>query len=210
MSAKDCGNHHDHRKKLFRRLFLAFVGFTLLVLFLVLLIFLILRPTKPHFLLLDATVFAFNSTPTTSNLLTTTLQVTFSSRNPNARIGIYYDKLDIYASYRSQQITLPTLLPDAYQGHKDVSVWSPFLYGNAVPVAPYVAAALGEDELAGTVLVNVKVNGRVRWKVGTFVSGRYRLYVNCPAYIAFGSWNSGVPAGAGIKFQLAQSCHVDV
>ncbi|GFZ20246.1 NDR1/HIN1-like 1 [Actinidia rufa] len=182
MSAKDCGNHHDHRKKLFRRLFLAFVGFTLLVLFLVLLIFLILRPTKPHFLLLDATVFAFNSTPTTSNLLTTTLQVTLSSRNPNARIGIYYDKLDIYASYRSQQITLPTLLPEAYQGHKDVSVWSPFLYGNRGAGGP----------------------------VGTFVSGRYRLYVNCPAYIAFGNRNSGVPAGAGIKFQLAQSCHVDV
>ncbi|GMG98418.1 hypothetical protein Nepgr_000258 [Nepenthes gracilis] len=41
---------------------------------------------------------------------------------------VYYEKLDVYAAYRNQQITLPTLLPPTYQGHKDTVVWSPFLY----------------------------------------------------------------------------------
>lgn len=142
------------------------------------------------------------------------LQVTLSSRNPNDRVGVFYDRVDVYATYRGQQITLPTMLPPTYQGHKDVDVWSPFIYGNTVPVAPYVAAALGEDQVTGRVLVNVKVDGRVRWKVGTWVSGRYHLYVNCPAYIVFGCnrVNScgGIAVGSGVKFQLVQSCHVDV
>ncbi|KAL2239278.1 UNVERIFIED_CONTAM: NDR1/HIN1-like protein 1 [Sesamum indicum] len=204
MMEKDCC-HETHREKLRRRLLTALLGFIVLILFLILLIWLILRPTKPHFVLQDATVYAFNLSST--NILTSNLQITLSSRNPNDRIGIYYDKVDVYAAYHGQQITLPTLLPPTYQGHKDITVWSPFLYGNQVPVAPYVGVSLSEDQIAGTVLVNVRVDGRIRWKVGTFISGRYHLHVNCPAYINFGGRNNGP---AAIKFELIMDCHVDV
>ncbi|KAH6773003.1 Late embryogenesis abundant hydroxyproline-rich glycoprotein family [Perilla frutescens var. hirtella] len=209
MTAKDCGHHHDERKKLYRRLFAGALGFVIVVLFLILLIWLILRPTKPHFVLQDATVFAFNLSG--GNTLTTTVQVTLAARNPNDRIGIYYDRVDVYAAYHGQQITLPTLLPSTYQGHKDSTVWSPFLYGNSVPVAPYLGVALTQDEIAGTVMVNIRVRGRIRWKVGTFISGGYHLYVNCPAYINFGGRNNGIAVGpAAIKYQLIMDCHVDV
>ncbi|KAK6138155.1 hypothetical protein DH2020_028091 [Rehmannia glutinosa] len=210
MTAKDCGHHEENRKKIYRRLFAAFLGVTIAVLFIILLVWLILRPTKPHFILQDATVYAFNlSSP---NLLTSSLQITLSSRNPNDRIGIYYDKIDVYAAYHSQQISLPTRLPPSYQGHKDITVWSPFLYGTAVPVAPYLAVSLSQDQVAGTVLVNIRVDGRVRWKVGTFISGKYHLYVNCPAYIDFGNRNNNnaVVVGSAMKYQLIMDCHVDV
>lgn len=208
MTAKDCGHREEEQRTLHRRLFAALLAFVVLVLFVILLIWLILRPSKPHFVLQDATVYAFNvSAP---NFLTSNFQITLSSRNPNARIGIYYDKLDLYATYRNQQITLPTQLPTSYQGHKDVTVWSPFLYGTSVPVAPYLAAGLGEDQMAGTVLVNIRVYGRVRWKVGTFISGRYHLDVNCPAFITFGNKNNGFAVGPAVKYQLVQSCNVDV
>ncbi|KAL7127073.1 hypothetical protein ABFS83_14G230100 [Erythranthe nasuta] len=210
MTAKDCGHNEDNRKKLYRRLFAAALGFTAAVLFTILLVWLILRPSKPHFILQEATVYAFNLTAT--NLLTANFQITLSSRNPNGRIGIYYDKIDVYAAYRSQQITIPTLLPPSYQGHKDTTVWSPFLGGGAaVPVAPYLAASLKEDgSSAGTVMVNVRVDGRIRWKVGSFVSGKYRLNVNCPAYINFGDKKNAAAVGAAIKHQLIMDCNVDV
>ncbi|KAF5956405.1 NDR1/HIN1-like protein 1 [Camellia sinensis] len=210
MTTKDCGHHHhDERRKFYLRLFAVILTIIILVLIVIFLIWIILRPTKPRFILLDATVYAFNiSSP--PNFLTSNLQITLSSRNPNDRIGIYYDKLDVYASYRSQQITLPTLLPSTYQGHKDENVWSPFLYGNAIPVAPFLAESLAEDQVAGSVLINIRVDGRVRFKVGTFISGKYHLYVNCPAFISFGNRNNGIPVGPAIKFQLVQNCHVDV
>ncbi|XP_019199534.1 PREDICTED: NDR1/HIN1-like protein 12 [Ipomoea nil] len=215
MSAKDCAHHHRERRKLYHRLFLALLCSIILILFIVFLIWLILRPTKPRFILQDATVYNFNVTgaaATGLNLLTTTIQVTLASRNPNERIGIYYDRLDVYATYRGQQITLPTLLPASYQGHKDVTIWSPFLNGNTVPVAPYLGLEISQDQNAGRVLINIRVDGRIRWKVGTFISGRYRLDANCPAYLSFGENYSpnSILVGSTAKYQLVQNCHVDV
>ncbi|KAL1544534.1 Late embryogenesis abundant hydroxyproline-rich glycoprotein family [Salvia divinorum] len=209
MTAKDCGHDDDKRKKLHRLLLTGAIGFLFLVLFLILLIWLILQPSKPHFVLQDVTVFAFNLSAT--NTLSTTVQVTLAARNSNERIGIYYDRVDVYVAYHGQQITLPTLLPPTYQGHKDSVVWSPFLYGDAVPVAPYLGVSLNQDQIAGTLMVNIRVRGRIRWKVGTFISGGYHLYVNCPAYINSGGRNIGISGdAAAIKYQLIMDCHVDV
>ncbi|KAL3626949.1 hypothetical protein CASFOL_029162 [Castilleja foliolosa] len=204
MTEKECGHHEDHRRKLYRHLLLTVLIFIPFILFIILLIYLILRPTKPHFVLQDATVYAFNLSAA-SNLLTTTLQVTLSARNPNDRIGIYYDRVDVYAAYHGQQITVPTLLPATYQGHKDVTVWSPFIYGMEVPVSPYTGAALNEDGIAGKVMVNIRVDAKIRWwRVGTFISGKYHLFVNCPAFINYDCRNNaGAALGAtGVKYGL--------
>ncbi|XP_027929186.1 NDR1/HIN1-like protein 1 [Vigna unguiculata] len=218
---KDCGHHNEERQKLLRRVFAAVLGFIFLILLVIFLIWIILRPTKPRFILQDATVYAFNlsssgaipsPTAPTPNTLTLTMQVTLSAFNPNHRIGVYYTKLDAYASYRGQQVSLATALPPTYQGHRDTAVWSPFLYGTAVPVSPFMLQILQQDKTSGGVLVNVKVNGRVKWKVGTWVSGRYHINVNCPAYIRLAGDDDdaiGVAAPA-VKFQLFQSCIVDV
>ena len=140
------------------------------------------------------------------------MQVTLSAQNPNDRVGIYFQKLEVYASYRSQQISATSALPNTYQGHNDITVWSPFLYGKDVPVSPFLLNALEQDQHAGGVLVNVKVNGRIKWKVGSWVSGRYHINVNCPAYIRFpGDHEKGIGViGPAAKFQLLQSCAVDV
>ncbi|CAD6272080.1 unnamed protein product [Miscanthus lutarioriparius] len=78
-------------------------------------------------------------------------------------------------------VPVPVSMPSIYQGHKDVSVWSPVMSGDAVPVAQYVADAMKQDIAAGYVLLHVKVEGRVKWKVGSWVSGGYHLFVACLA-----------------------------
>ncbi|XP_010246827.1 PREDICTED: NDR1/HIN1-like protein 12 [Nelumbo nucifera] len=211
MSLKqDCGHHHHHNwKKLFsRRVFVVIFVFVIVILFAIFLVWAILRPSKPQFTLQDATVYQLNISD--GNYLTSNFQVTVSSRNPNGNIGIYYDRLDVYATYGNQQITLPTRLPPTYQGHKDINVWSPFVYGMSVPIAPYLAASFYQQHNFGTVFIKIKINGHIRWKVGTWISGGYHIYINCPAYITFGSRNTGIPVGTAFKYQLVQSCGVDV
>ncbi|RDX90754.1 NDR1/HIN1-like protein 1, partial [Mucuna pruriens] len=215
-------NHHDKERRHLLQLILAgIVGFIFLILLIIFLIWLILRPTKPRFVLQDATVYTFNLSSTgftpspmapTPSTLTLTMQVTLSAFNPNNRIGIYYTKLDAYASYRGQQVSLATALPPTYQGHRDSAVWSPFLYGAYVPLSPYVMNILQQDKTSGSVLVNVKLNGRVKWKVGTWISGRYHIDINCPAYIRLAGDRDdaiGVAVPA-VKLQLFKSCIVDV
>ncbi|TVU26839.1 hypothetical protein EJB05_29404, partial [Eragrostis curvula] len=95
-----------------------------------------------------------------SGVLSTALQVTIASRNPNSRVGVYYDRLDVYASYKYQQVTVGASLPPVYQGHGDVDVWSPVLSGPNVPFAPYLADALGKDVANGYLIMEVKIDGR--------------------------------------------------
>ncbi|KAL1199189.1 NDR1/HIN1-like protein 1 [Cardamine amara subsp. amara] len=202
----DCDQHDEYEERTRKLIVWALVGLIVVVAIVVFLVWAILHPYGPRFILQDVTIYDFNvSQP---NLLSSNLQVTLSSRNPNDKIGIFYDRLDIYASYRNQEVTVARLLPTTYQGHLEVTVWSPVLIGSAVPVDPYLSPALNEDLIAGMVLLNIKIDGWVRWKVGSWVSGGYRLHVNCPAYIILGGHFAG--GGPAIKYQLVQRCAVDV
>ncbi|XP_047311181.1 NDR1/HIN1-like protein 1 [Impatiens glandulifera] len=206
---KECSHHKGKQKKKIQRL----CGGLFICLFILLLVFLIiwavLQPRKPRFVLQDATVFNFNvSAP---NLLSSNFQVTVAAHNPNERIGIFYDTLDAFAVYQSQQITYYTAIPPVYQGHKDNNVWSPFLYGVNVPIAPYNGAALTEDQSDGMINLLIKLDGKVRWKVGTFTTGRYHLHVRCLATLNFGNHASnGVFVSTAMKYQIYQSCKVSV
>lgn len=204
---EDCG-HHDAENKHHRHIFIGILAVIITILVVIFLVWIVLQPHKPRVILQDTTIYGLNlSDP---NFLSSNMQVTISTKNPNDKIGIYYEKLDIYASYHNQQITLATELPPTYQGHNDVSVWSPFLYGDAVPVSPYLAVSINQDVNAGVLLFNIKINGKLKWKVGSWLSGRYRIFVNCPAYITLGSRSNGINIGTGIKYQIIQHCHVDV
>ncbi|KAL5976496.1 hypothetical protein ACLOJK_020829 [Asimina triloba] len=200
--AKDCGNHGGkHKRKRSHVIFACLLLFIIVILFIIFVIWLVLRPTKPRFVLQDATV--FNFTVAAPNILNTVMQVTIYSRNRMDRVGIYYGHLDVFASYRSQQITLNTVIQPSYQGHNDVTVWSPFLYGANVPVSTYLTSALSGDQNVGFIPLSIRIDGRLRWKVGTWTSRNYRLHVNCPAFLSYN------PAGA-IRLQQPVLCSVDV
>ncbi|WOL18541.1 NDR1/HIN1-like protein 12 [Canna indica] len=213
MIAMDCSNegHCDQRKPPYRRALAAVFLFIILVLLVILIIWLVLRPSQPRFYLQDTSISQLNLTvvagDAATNLLTTVMQVTLSSRNPNDRVGIYYDKLAAFAAYKGQQITAATVLSAGYQGHNDVAVWSPYLYGASVPLAPYLAVSLDQDKAAGLVLVSVKVDGRLRWKVGTWISRHYHLQANCPAFVTIVNEKGNSPA---FHFQQVSACTVNV
>ncbi|KAH7856179.1 hypothetical protein Vadar_033610 [Vaccinium darrowii] len=209
---KDCECGHDHGCKVTKIPRWVFIGL-LIFCFTVPVIFLItraiLQPTKPQFVLQDATVYALNiSAP---NFVSTTISLTISSRNSNNNIGIYYDHLDVYATYQDQQITYYTAIPPTYQGGSNVNVWSPYILGSNVPVAPNNGMSLCQEEADGAIKLSIKIHGRMRWKVGIVTTGDYHLYITCPALITFGSHSTGIPVGdAAVKYQLVQSCNVNM
>ncbi|GJN06945.1 hypothetical protein PR202_ga24725 [Eleusine coracana subsp. coracana] len=209
---KDCGNHGDEDvMQGCRRLLCILFVLAVLVGIVALIVYLVLRPTHPRFYLQDAALRQLDLANGTSaaGVLSTALQVTIASRNPNSRVGVYYDRLDVYASYKYQQVTLAASLPPVYQGHGDVDVWSPVLSGPNVPFAPYLADALGKDVANGYLIMEVKIDGRVRWKVGSWTSGHYHIFVTCPAFF-IKSGGNGVVGANGLRFQTATYCRVEV
>ncbi|EOA19660.1 hypothetical protein CARUB_v10003261mg [Capsella rubella] len=211
MTLKECGSHHSHSR--YRKILYRVIWPLLITLFVVLLsiflIWVIHRPSKPQFTLQDATVYNFNVSGNPPNRLSSAFQVTVSSRNPNGNIGIYYDSLDVYASYHSQQITVPTSIPTTYQRHKEVTVWSPFVGGDSVPVAHYNAKYLDQDHKAGSIRLDLHLDGKIRWK--TFITREYHLHVRCLAIINFRNENSGVIVrNNAVKYSLTMPCSVSV
>ncbi|XP_019187516.1 PREDICTED: NDR1/HIN1-like protein 12 [Ipomoea nil] len=210
MSTKECTHHKERKKKRTRQCCAGLLIFLFLVLLTILIIWAVLQPKKPTFLLQDATIFNFNvSAP---NILSATIQITVTSRNPNDKIGIYYDRLGTFATFRGQQITYSTAIPPVYQGHKDRNVWSPFVYGNDVPIAPFFGPMLSAAQADGGVWLIFRLDGRIRWKVGTLVTSRYHIHVTCPAYIPFGDTPrpGGIVVGNAVKYQLVSSCDVSL
>ncbi|KAJ0259719.1 hypothetical protein HA466_0060310 [Hirschfeldia incana] len=207
--SKDCEKHGGGGGGTARRICGVIIAFIIIVLITIFLVWVILQPTKPRFILQDATVFAFNLTQ--PNLLTSNFQVTLVIRNRNSKIGIYYDRLHVYATYRNQQITFPTAIPPTYQGHKEDSVWSPIIFGDAVPIAPYNAVALGDEQSRGFVELVIRADGRVRWKVGTLITGKYHLHVRCHAFINLADKSNGAIVGENaVKYTVDYQCSVNV
>ncbi|MGI4406710.1 hypothetical protein ACR2V0_29000, partial [Klebsiella pneumoniae] len=69
---------------------------------------------------------------------------------------------------------------------------------------------LGQDQASGNLRLTIKMDGRVRFKLSTYISARYHLYVKCPAFISLGGPTTGILVGNGVKFQLSQRCSVTV
>ncbi|KAG6511943.1 hypothetical protein ZIOFF_030022 [Zingiber officinale] len=212
MSEKNDSGYSDadgeRRRRLFIWMFGCFLSLVVLVFFVVLVVWLVLRPIRPLFYLQDNSVGQLNLTAG-NGLLTSVLQVTLSSRNPNDRIGIYYHDLVAYTRYRGQQTTAAAALPAGYQGHNDVTVWSPYLFGGGVPLATDLSAALSQDQQACRILLSVHIDGRLRWKVGAWTSGYFHLHVNCPGFLVL---DFSRPSDAGSYYYRFQNtrCKVDV
>ncbi|XP_010246839.1 PREDICTED: NDR1/HIN1-like protein 12 [Nelumbo nucifera] len=187
--------------------FVLFLIFFVLPLSIILLLtFVFLRPT-PLFILQEATVYQLNVS--SGSFLTSNIQVAISSRNPN-KIDICYDSIDVYATYSSNEpITIPTRLPSISEDENGVHIWSPFIYGSSVPIAPYVADSLFQDQKEGTVLIKIKVDVHYSWSVVPWIIGHDHICFSCPAYITYGSHNTNIPVGEAFKYQLAQPCSVD-
>ncbi|KAI3756664.1 hypothetical protein L1987_56486 [Smallanthus sonchifolius] len=100
------------------------------------------------------------------------------------------------------------MLPPTYLGLPDVIVWSLYLNGTDVNVNPYLAVSLAQDVTARVVLINVKATARLRTKNGAKV--RYRMKVNCPAYVTFGNQTDGNIVGSTVKPPFVEGCYTQV
>ncbi|KAG9155778.1 hypothetical protein Leryth_004036 [Lithospermum erythrorhizon] len=212
-SPKHCAKKQGFTiNKKFNKKFLCSLSTLLLsILSLILLVYLTLHPKKPQFSLQQADIYQFNlSNIPNFSTLNSSIRLTLLSKNPNQRVGIYYDEIQVYASYKGMQITQNTPLPEFYQGHEDTELLSASLNGNMLPVAPSFGYEVERDQTAGRLMMNLKAIGRLRWKIGTWVSGKYRFNVNCMTIIPFGSVVAASSGSGPLRFRQGTQCSTTV
>lgn len=160
-----------------RSIFIALATLLLVIGITALVVYLVYRPEKPQFRISGVSIYNLNAT--TPPFITTTMQFTLITRNPNKRVSIFYDRLSTFVSYRNQAITQPAPLPPLHHKVKSTVALSPVVGGIDVPVAPEVANGLLMDQTYGVVVLRVVVMGRLRYKGGAIKSRHYKVSVMC-------------------------------
>ncbi|XP_047309575.1 NDR1/HIN1-like protein 12 [Impatiens glandulifera] len=170
------------------------LSWALIVKIIVIIIFLIIRfvhPSKPEFIIQDATIFTFNlctgEPPSSTTLLSSTLQITIASKNQNGlSADIYYHELSIYGEYKNQRVTYETDIPRSYQKNMEDNVWSLFINATNVPISPFNVPFLKQDQLNGIINLTIKLDGNGKFATNDAINGdflfpsvKYILFKRC-------------------------------
>lgn len=146
----------------------------------VLVFWLIVRPHEVKFHASDASLTTFNFTQNNNNNLNYNLAVNFTVRNPNRRIGVYYDTIEANAIYAGQRFST-VQGPVFYQGHKNTTDFGPVIFrGQHVVVLGSGDRADYEQQTNdGVYDIQVKMHLRVRFKIGLFKTGTWKPKIKC-------------------------------
>lgn len=162
--------------------FLAFllkvvITVALLIGLFILIIWLIFRPiNKVEFHVADVALTQFNYT---NNMLQFNLAANISIRNPNKKIGIYYDRIEARAFYEDQRFGYDALTP-FYQGHKNTSVLNVVFKGQqAVTLQGEELTQFNQERTSGLYSIALELSLRIRFKLGKVKTARFKPKVEC-------------------------------
>jgi len=142
-----------------------------------LVIWLVLRPSRPKIFVETVSVSEFN---VTSNGLNSSIALEMSIRNGNKKIGIYYDVVQVSAYYGGSEMIGHTWVQGFYQGHKNTTALRPVITSNPDLYLPStVSNNLTSDKSKGVVEVELRLRSRIRIKVGKIKSRRFTMKAKC-------------------------------
>uniref|UniRef100_A0A7N0UMA6 Late embryogenesis abundant protein LEA-2 subgroup domain-containing protein n=1 Tax=Kalanchoe fedtschenkoi TaxID=63787 RepID=A0A7N0UMA6_KALFE len=163
----------------------------------VLVLWLIFRPNQLKFHITDASLTQFDLANST---LKYNLAVNGSVRNPNSRIGVYYDVIQVDTFYKDQRFSTVNLTP-FYQGHKNSSDLVMAFKGQQVIVVD--SGDYASEKAAGVFQVELRMRLRVRFRLIKLLRirvGKFKGKVDCGLKVPM--------SGSGVVF-AAKRCDID-
>ncbi|CAN6810169.1 hypothetical protein YC2023_034107 [Brassica napus] len=167
-----------------------------------LIIWLIFRPNAIKFHVTDAKLTQF--TLGTDNNLRYNLDLNFTIRNPNRRIGVYYDQIEVRGYYGDQRFGVSNVSP-FYQGHKNTTVVGTNIAGQSLVVLNGGDMRdMDEDVKSGIYRIDAKLRLKIRFKFGLIKSWKFKPKIRCDLKVPLSSSNTT----SGFQFQRTK-CDVD-
>ncbi|RID68062.1 hypothetical protein BRARA_C00247 [Brassica rapa] len=167
-----------------------------------LIIWLIFRPNAIKFHVTDAKLTQF--TLGTDNNLRYNLDLNFTIRNPNRRIGVYYDQIEVRGYYGDQRFGASNVSP-FYQGHKNTTVVGTNIVGQSLVVLNGGDRGdFEEDVKSGIYRIDAKLRLKIRFKFGLIKSWKFKPKIRCDLKVPLSTSN----ATSEFQFQRTK-CDVD-
>ncbi|MCD9560321.1 hypothetical protein HAX54_018936 [Datura stramonium] len=150
----------------------------------VLIIWLVLKPRKMVYSIENSSIHDYNLT--NNNHLYANFNFTLRAYNPNKRVSIYYDNIEVKLFFNSQPIALNNIVEPFYQPCRNVTHLSNVsLLANDVLFYGDIARDFKTQRSAGEVEVEVKIRAKIRFKVGAWKSNHRKLKILCTPRVNF-------------------------
>ncbi|KAK7387327.1 hypothetical protein VNO78_28047 [Psophocarpus tetragonolobus] len=140
-------------------------------------LYLVFRPKLPKYSVDNLRISQFNASD--NNTLYASFNVRITARNPNKKIGIYYEGgSHIRALYMDTQLCEGSL-PKFYQGHRNTTVLDLPLTGQTDDASGLVNRIQEQLQQTNNIPLNLKVNQPVRVKLGKLKLFKVKFRVRC-------------------------------
>ncbi|KAI3414320.1 LEA_2 domain-containing protein [Psidium guajava] len=141
----------------------------------VLIIWLVVHPRRLVFTVDDVYVDHYNLT---KDQLDATFDLSLRAYNPNHRVSVHYDDIQVTVEYDHQDLASGTAEP-FLQRHWNETKLHVMPQAREVALLRHVSKNLRTERTSGAVQLEVRLRARVRFKVGTWKSRHRTLRVYC-------------------------------
>ncbi|KAG5043953.1 hypothetical protein AAZX31_03G181300 [Glycine max] len=185
-------NRHHHGRSccccLFGILWKILVALIVLVGLVFLIFWLVVQPRSFKFHVTEADLTQFDYY-TNNNTLHYNMVLNFTARNPNKKLSIYYDKVEALAFYEDARFAnydVITHMNSFRQYKKSTSPMSAVFSGKKVLMLnSEQVSKLNQDKSDGVYDIYVKLNFRIRFRLGDSISGNLKPKVKCHLKVPF-------------------------
>ncbi|KHN24686.1 NDR1/HIN1-like protein 6 [Glycine soja] len=165
-------------------------------------LYLVFRPKLPKYSVDQLRISQFNVSD--NNTLYATFNVAITARNPNKKIGIYYEGGSHISAWYMETQLCEGSLPKFYQGHRNTTVLDLPLTGQAHDANGLVNRIQEQLQQTNNVPLNLKVNQPVRVKLGKLKLFKVKFRVRCKLEVdnILGASNDIRISRSSCKFKL--------
>ncbi|KAJ1379169.1 Late embryogenesis abundant protein [Sesbania bispinosa] len=169
-------------------LFLRYIAMIILALIIlvgiaVLIIWLVVRPKHLEYSVEDAAIHNFNLTD--ANHLYANFDFTIRAYNPNSKVSLYYDHVEVSVRYEDQTLATNAVQP-FFQSHKNVTRLHARLTAQTVALYDSVPKDLKLEKSSGDIGLDVLIRAKIRFKVGVWKSKHRIMRIFCsPVLVNF-------------------------
>ncbi|XP_016478026.2 NDR1/HIN1-like protein 6 [Nicotiana tabacum] len=139
-------------------------------------IYFVFQPKIPKYSVDSMRITQFNINNDMS--LSATFNVSITARNPNKKIGIYYENGSHLSVWYKGTNLCEGSLPKFYQGHRNTTVLNVKMTGQTEN-ATNLLQSLQVDQQSGTIPLNLRVKVPVRIKLGKLKLTKWKFLLKC-------------------------------
>ncbi|KAJ4843844.1 hypothetical protein Tsubulata_042772 [Turnera subulata] len=173
--------------RLFRLIAIVILALIVIVGLAVLITWLVLKPKQLAYSIENRSIHNFNIQ---NDHLNATFDFLLRAKNPNHKISVYYDLLEVSVAVDGQTLAFNTLEP-FHQPRRNVTHLEAHLEARDVALSRSMSKNLRVSKASGDVDLDVRVRARIRLKVGIWKLKHRTLKVLCsPVLVHFSSWKT--------------------